>query len=341
MSLRTPSDVGLKGKLFGRDCPLEDADLVVVPVPWDGTVTYRPGTKEAPREVLNASSQLDAEIPGLLDPCRYRPVLDGSSPGFWDQFQDVSGLFREALARLEAGNTVNPSSLQRVREAIIAMEKEVYSRCVSHLERGSRCGLLGGDHGTCFGLVRALSERGDFGILHIDAHMDLRESYAGITRSHASIMRNIMEELSVKDLTQVGVRDYCAEELDYQRSHPTITTFFDQRINERLFEGETWGHISNLIVETLPPEVYISLDIDGLSPDLSHATGTPVPGGISFAQFDYLLGKVARSRSIVGFDLCEVNPSEDPWEADVGARLLYRLCMYTGASNGLVKFVQI
>ena len=102
-----------------------------------------------------------------------------------------------------------------------------------------------------------------------------------------------------------------------------------------MFNGENWDSVCNRIISHLPERVYISFDIDGLSPDNCPHTGTPVPGGLSFQQAVYLLEKIADSgRRIIGFDLCEVTPTEeDQWDANVGARMLYKMCNVTLKSN--------
>jgi agmatinase len=101
------------------------------------------------------------------------------------------------------------------------------------------------------------------------------------------------------------------------------------------FEGKTWKRQCEEIIATLPQNIYISFDIDGLSPDLCPNTGTPVPGGFSFREMDYLLNMLATSnRRIIGFDLCEVSPGkESDWDANVGARVLFKLCIYTSLNS--------
>jgi agmatinase len=104
----------------------------------------------------------------------------------------------------------------------------------------------------------------------------------------------------------------------------------------KAFEGTTWAQQCQEIIAHLPEKVYISFDIDGLAADNCPATGTPVPGGLSFNQALYLLEKVVASgRKIVGFDLVEVAPADkqDEWDANVGARMLYKLCGLILKSN--------
>jgi agmatinase len=111
-------------------------------------------------------------------------------------------------------------------------------------------------------------------------------------------------------------------------NHPKVVPFTDFEIAEEKFQGMTWHEQCEQIIEQLPSNVYISFDIDGLTPDNCPTTGTPVPGGLSYQEAIYLLKLVAESgRKIVGFDLVEVAPAEEgEWDANVGARLLYKLC---------------
>jgi agmatinase len=103
-----------------------------------------------------------------------------------------------------------------------------------------------------------------------------------------------------------------------------------------MFEGVTWKMICDDIVASLPMQVYLSFDIDGLDPKLCPNTGTPVPGGLELEQAVYLIRRVADSgRKIIGCDLNEVVPGLDDWDANVGARLLYKMCNLMGKSQSL------
>lgn len=219
------------------------------------------------------------------------------------------------------------------------MVAEVYKQSRQVLSEGKRLGLLGGDHSTPEGGIRAISEkyRGEFGILHIDAHADLREAYQGFKHSHASIMNNVMSaEWRPQRLVQVGIRDFCQEEYEFIRKNPAIKTFFDLELKKELLAGVAWSQLCRQIVEALPQNVYVSFDIDGLSPEFCPHTGTPVPGGLSFDQALFLLWSINKSgRKVIGFDLNEVAPGSDgdEWDGNVGARLLYKLCGWTVLSD--------
>ena len=165
------------------------------------------------------------------------------------------------------------------------------------------------------------------------AHADLRDAYEGFTCSHASIMHNALQLPQVSRLVQVGIRDYCGAEVELaQRSGGRVVQFDDYKLARNAFEGVAWGTQCDAIIEQLPENVYVSFDIDGLSPDNCPGTGTPVPGGLSYREAVYLLARLAESgRRIVGFDLTEVSPADNDgeWNANVGARVLYKLCNLT------------
>ena len=146
-----------------------------------------------------------------------------------------------------------------------------------------------------------------------------------------------MKLKGVEKLHQVGIRDFCENENELMQNDPRINTFFDHEIKEAMFSGENWEDICGKIIAGLGNKVYISFDIDGLTPELCPNTGTPVPGGLTFEQAIYLIKRlVEKGKTIVGFDLCEVAPGKTEWDGNVGARVLYRLCNLTAKSNKLI-----
>ena len=190
-----------------------------------------------------------------------------------------------------------------------------------------------------FGAIAAHARRHPgLGILHIDAHADLRQAYEGFERSHASVMANVLDRLDgVARLVQVGIRDISAPEYERSQKDPRVVTHLDPVLSDRVFAGASWASLCDEIVAALPQEVYVSFDIDGLDPTLCPNTGTPVPGGLSFAEACALLREVVSSgREIVGFDLCEVAPDprgESEWDGNVGMRVLYKLAGFALASR--------
>jgi agmatinase len=219
-------------------------------------------------------------------------------------------------------------TLAEINAACSEMVQWVKDHVASLLDQGKIVALLGGDHSTPLGYLEALAERHkSFGILQIDAHADLREAYEGFIYSHASIMYNAIKIPQVSKLVQVGIRDYCEAENVIIAKNKKISTFFDHDIKNAQYEGKTWSKICKEIVAKLPAKVYLSFDIDGLDPKLCPNTGTPVAGGFEAEQILYLVREVIKAKKqIIGFDINEVAPGkDDEWDANVAARLLYRI----------------
>jgi len=336
-----PNSVGLiNNNIFGLPFSEEEAALVLLPVPWEVTVSYRDGTANGPENIFNAAMQVD-----LFDP----DVKDGWKKGFHmlaidNNIRAKSDHFRQRaehiIAAMMDGEVIAESKQlsaeqKEVNDATRFMVDWVYQQTKDLLKKGKKTGLIGGDHSTPLGFIKALSEvHNEFGILQIDAHADLRIAYEGFTYSHASIMYNTLQQVpQVKKLVQVGIRDYCNEELDIiNQSNGRITTFFDKDIKAQQYEGVTWREICKQIIDKLPQKVYISFDIDGLDPKLCPNTGTPVPGGFETEQIFYLFKLLHQSgREIIGFDLNEVSggaETGDGIDAIVGARVLFKLCNF-------------
>lgn len=341
LSTFDPNSVGLtSNNVFGLPFQEEDAALVLYPVPWEVTISYRGGTSRGPEDVFEASKQVDLYDLDFADQWKkgfYMLPVDGGLKKQSDYLRQCAELI---ISHLEEGGVVAENEqltqkLKEVNEGGEMLYKRVYETMKRLLQKGKKTGLLGGDHSSPLGYIKALSEiHPEFGILQIDAHADLRKAYEGFTYSHASIMYNVLEQIpGVKKLVQVGVRDYCDEEIRFMQGNPErIKTFFDQQIKERQYEGDTWKQICEDILSELPQKVYISFDIDGLDPKLCPNTGTPVPGGFETEQVFYLFKQLkASGRELIGFDLNEVSAGEgdrDGIDAITGARVLYKLCNY-------------
>jgi agmatinase len=241
------------------------------------------------------------------------------------------------ISHLENGGDQSEvaEDLATVNAASLLLNQKVFQNTKQLLQKGKLVGLVGGEHSVPLGFLSALAESNPgFGILHIDAHADLRQAYEGFTYSHASIMYNALKLEGISKLIQVAVRDECEDEVELVDSDDRIVQFDDYLLAAAMFEGKTWGELCVKIVSQLPQQVYVSFDIDGLSPELCPNTGTPVPGGLSFQKAVYLLRQVIESgRRIIGFDVTEVAPGADEWDANVGARIIYKLCNLMYLSN--------
>ena len=337
-----PNGVGKKGALFGLPYVAEEADLVIIPVPWEVTVSYGAGTVDGPSSILEASTQIDLQLHGIEEPWNHKIAMLPVQENLIHESEKYRSFAYSYIQSLEEGSTDDPLKVipKAINEVCEKLNIWVENQSANYLSEGKTVAVLGGDHSTPLGLLRALGKtHNEFGVLQIDAHADLRRAYEEFAFSHASIMFNTLAIPSLKKLVQVGIRDYCEEELKRIKKYPErITTFFDEDLKSRQFKGETWDQQCNQIVNSLPKNVYISLDIDGLDPSLCPNTGTPVPGGLSFEQCTHLIKKVVESgRKIIGFDLSEVSPGENNWDANVGARLLYYLSCWTGVSGGKLE----
>lgn len=328
--------------IFGLPFTEEDSKVVLLPVPWEVTVSFGAGTSRAADQIFKASLQVD-----LFDP----DVKDGWKNGFFMKPIDRKILLKSDYLRKEAelyidyiskGDDVQANkfmckSLKEINEGSIFLNNWVYSEAKALLDSGKLVGLIGGDHSTPLGYLKAIGEKySDFGILQIDAHCDLRIGYEDFKYSHASIMYNALNEIpALKKLVQVGIRDYSEDEAQYVLDNSDrVVTFFDKDIKEKQYEGATWKSIVDEIVANLPDNVYISFDIDGLDPKLCPNTGTPVAGGFEADQITYLFRKVIDSgKKLVGFDLNEVGVGEGGMDANIAARLLFKLCNLLIKSN--------
>ncbi len=338
-----PNSVGNPDNgIFGLPFTEEDARLVLLPVPWEVSVSYKAGTSRAAEHISKASLQVD-----LIDD----DTTDGWKQGIFMRDPDKNILLKSDYLRKEAelyinyithGEILTDSKfmckvLKEINEGSIFLNQWVYEQTKELLDAGKLVGLLGGDHSTPFGFYKAIAEKhNEFGILQIDAHCDLRKGYENFKYSHASIMYNALEEIpQLIKLVQIGTRDYSLSEVEYiKSSNNRVVTYFDKDIKERGYEGEIWQKIADEIVNQLPQKVYISFDIDGLDPKLCPNTGTPVQGGFETQQVYYLFRKIIKSgRHLIGFDLNEVGISANEWDENVGARVLFKLCNLMIASN--------
>lgn len=314
--------------IFGLPHAASDAAVVLVPVPFAATVSYGGGAERGPGAILAASRQVDLydlhfgrcyEAGIHLLPAA--PELTADHERAWP---------RAAAVIARGGATAGDPDVVAVDAAGTRVNERVFAATQALLAAGRIPGVVGGDHSVPFGAIAACAERfPGLGILHVDAHADLRIAYEGFRWSHASIMDNVLRELpGVARLVQVGIRDFCEQELDAIRgSEGRVITHFDAEWQRRRFAGTTFDELCREAVAALPSMVYVSFDVDGLDPALCPNTGTPVPGGLQFGEAVHLLLTLAHSgRRIVGFDLVEVAPGDGEWDANVAARLLYKLC---------------
>jgi agmatinase len=325
--------------VFGLPSTLEDAALVLLPVPWEATTSYGGGTAEGPRAILNASKQVDLYDLDVQDPYQagIHMLPESAEVRAWNAH--AKALAQEVIQNLD---TLPEQRKSKLLGDVNAISRDVTAwvkrETETLLKAGKIVGLVGGDHSVPLGAFQAAGEHfGEFGILHFDAHSDTRNAYEGFQESHASIMHNALNHVpQLETLVQVGIRDMCTQEMEFVQQR-RIHLISDREIQTRKFRGVGWDAIARGIVQKLPQRVWVSFDIDGLDPRFCPNTGTPVPGGLDFAEAVHLIAEIVRAgKTIIGFDLCEVAPSpdqSDEWDGNVGARLLFKLCGLTFASQ--------
>lgn len=329
-----PSAAAAPGSgVFGLPHGEAEAAVVLVPVPFEATTSYGGGAARGPEAILQASRQID-----LFDVETGRPYEAGihlrAAP---EEIARLDGEARGAAATVIAAGGATPDRPDLLRlaaevdRACARVNALVEAQVDALLRAGKQVGVVGGDHSVALGAIAAHARRHPgMGLLHVDAHADLRVAFEGFTYSHASVIYNVAERLpQVARIVQVGLRDLSEEEHTYAAgSGGRIVMHTDAEVARARFEGEGWAARVRRILEPLPREVYVTFDVDGLDPTLCPHTGTPVPGGLSFQEAAYLVGEVVRSgRRLVGFDLVEVapDPAGGEWDGNVGARLLYKL----------------
>jgi agmatinase len=324
--------------IFGLPADPERAAVHVVPVPFDATTSYRKGAAGGPGAVLRASRQVD-----LFDLMTGKPWTHGicmlaADPRIQKLNEKATGKADRIIA---VGGRIGTDArlakdLARVNEIGAEINAIVREQVEAILAQGKLPAVVGGDHSVPFGAIQACAENfPGLGVLHFDAHADLRAAYEGFEWSHASIMHNVVTKLpKVGKLVQVGIRDLG------EREHAMITgskgrlsVLTDVEWGRAKAGGANMRDLVRRTIAELPQHVYVSFDVDGLDPTLCPSTGTPVPGGFSWHETMLWLDELSHSKKrIVGLDLNEVSPGPsgtdedtDTWDAIVGARLLYRL----------------
>lgn len=341
-----PSQPGLAdASIFGLPFTSEESDIVIIPVPWEVTVSYGAGASDGPESILEASFQVDLHHQEFPELWKLGIFLDlNTETAQWaDDSARFKSLAQPIISALENGENIDDNkSLKRDLETINnvcnELNQSVKARTLHWLSKGKKVVLLGGDHSTPLGYYQALATKNDdFGILHLDAHMDLRIAYEGFEYSHASIMYNALQIPQISKIVQVGIRDFCEQEVEVAMAENNrVLVHTDLDLKAESFRGVTWEQQCDVIINSLPQKVCISFDIDGMYPWYCPNTGTPVPGGFSFEQAAYLLSKLANSgKEIIGFDLVEVAPGDDDWDGNVGARMLFHMCGVLAKNNGM------
>jgi agmatinase len=335
-----PNGVTMNDHIYGLPFTAEDAEVIVLPVPWEVTVSYAAGTAKGPASIREASWQVDLYDPRAENAWQLGIYMREEEEQIAKRSNKLRKRAKKYIDALSKGEEAKyADDLAEINDACAKMVAWVKEEALHILNKGKLLALLGGDHSTPLGYLQALGEKyTQFGILQIDAHADLRIAYEGFKYSHASIMYNALSIPQVNKLVQVGIRDYCQEEVDVMNQQgERVKTFFDRDLKNARYTGKTWKQQVDEIIAELPNFVYLSFDIDGLDPKLCPNTGTPVAGGFEAEEVLFLVEELVKSgKKLIGFDLNEVAPGEDEWDSNVGARMLYYLCNLLGKSNGKI-----
>jgi len=265
------------------------SQVVVLPVSYEGTVTYRRGTARGAKAIIRASRQLE----------------------LYDEETEFEA-YRVGIhtAKKISGNRLSP-------EEII---DRVYARWRKFLKDDKFIVMIGGEHSLSIGMARAFNEEyQSLSVLQLDAHADLREEYEGSRYSHACVGKRIVE---IVPLTQVGVRSLRREDANYISQTEKLDVFYaGENIGER--------GVADKIISTLSEEVYLTIDLDFLDPSIMPSVGNPEPGGVSWAQAMKFFRYLVQKRNVVGFDVVELAPLPENIAPDfLAAKLIYKLLTY-------------
>jgi agmatinase len=336
-----------KDGIYGLPFKESEAQVIYIPVPWDVTTSYQAGTSKGPAAILGASDQIDFFDLDFVDAYQAGLFMKKESAKI-KKLNSSGRLLAKKIIDADdetmKKNKVLQKKLVQVNQICEDLNLEVYKETKAILAKDKIAVVVGGDHATPFGAIKAYAEKyPKLGVLHFDAHSDTRIAYMGFTNSHASIMHNVMEKIpGVSKLVQVGIRDFCEQEYTYTKENKKIEIYFDQNISRRKMAGESFQKIAKEIIAHLPEHVYISFDIDGLDPRFCPNTGTPVPGGLDYQEVMLIINELVNSgKKLVGFDLVEVAPNpkdkNNEWDANVGMRLLYKMTSASLATMGHIK----
>lgn len=328
-----PDENGHPNYAFGIPAEEENAGIVIIPAPWEPTVSYGRGTSKAPGIIKKASQQIDIYDIFWGEPWRAGWFMREEQPAH----KEKSNYLTEQVDRLRESDSSNAEKLKEVDDECRNFLNELGNDCQEVLTRQQFPVIVGGEHTCALPLINALAKKETFGILQIDAHADLHPQFEGLTYSHATVMHQALKEDNVQSIVNVGLRDFAAREARIiGENSDRYIPYLGSSIAERLYDGGKWRNICNEIVYDLPDKVYISFDIDGLEPWLCPGTGTPVPGGLEYFQAIALLREIVEAgKQIIGFDLSETAPSETNLGGNTASRILYNLCSAVTVSNKL------
>ena len=279
--------------LDARSLPLKEAEAVVLPIPYEATVTYGGGTREGPEAILSASRQVE----------------------LWDEEGDWEPA---AAIRLATAMPVLPEA-----SGPQAMLDKIRRLVQPWIQQGKLIAALGGEHTITTALVQAAQTRyPDLTVVALDAHADLRDAYDGSKFSHACVLRRVYE--LGRPLTLLGVRSYSQEEFQLLRVAPRLKVFPARDLHTAPGWQSALDHL-----QAISGPVYLSIDLDALDPGIMPGVGTPEPGGLTYYQVLAVIAALAQRGPIIGLDLVELAPIPGQRLSEfTAARLLYKALGY-------------
>jgi len=272
---------------MGEYCDYELAKIAVLPVPFERTTSYLQGTAVGPQAIIEASCNVELYDIELDD----EPYLQG--------------IHTLPALDFQAGEPID-ESIKKIKTAVATILKD-----------GKFPVILGGEHTISYPVFLAFQQQfPHLSMLHLDAHTDLRNEYLADRFSHACVMRRIREHN--KNIVSVGIRSMCREEADYIRQEQPII-YFDHEIQQH-------GIPIDKILEELTNDVFITFDLDAVSPQEMPSVGTPEPGGLNWFQVKALFEAVFQHKNVVGFDVVELKPDDVNFHSDFwAAKMIYKM----------------
>jgi agmatinase len=263
---------------FEPGAPVTGNDRFVLSLlPYEETTTYRKGTARAPEAVVDASGHVE-----LFDETMH---IDASTHGVLTLRPEISDL-ASITAHARAVRDEHPDAL---------------------------LGFVGGEHAITPAILGGVA-REEMGIVWIDAHADLRESFYGRRDNHACAGFNSMP---FGPIVQVGIRAL-AEEEHRLLSHTDRVRMFRH-----------WCDEARDAILALPQDVYLSLDMDGFAPEVVRAVGTPEPGGLYWDDVMDVLGFLFEHRNVFAFDVVELCPVDTDVASEfIAARVIYKIMTF-------------
>ncbi|MBU1052261.1 MAG: agmatinase [Proteobacteria bacterium] len=246
----------------------DNSKIVVLPLCYENAPSYGIGSQDGPYHILDASMQLES--------------MDEETLVNWEDI----GI--HTLKPLIPANDPEKAVKEMKKAAKAVLEKDKFLLS------------LGGDHAISIGPIMAAAQiYPDIGVLQVDAHLDLRNSWNGSKYNHACVMRRVVDDIKIP-VVQVGIRSFSEEESEYVKKNK-LKPFYAHKIES---SDDSW---IDKVAQTLPEKVYMTIDLDGLDPSVLPGTGTPEPGGLSYRQLIRLIKAVGKKRKVIAADINELS----------------------------------